>query len=215
VKSPTALIGLVLVIAAAFAADDAVRAFVLAHQAPPLVAAARLVSRLTEWQWLMLACLPFLFAGWKNKRATGNAARLRCVVAVMLSATLAGLAADVVRGLAGRTRPAARVAQGWFGPRHAGRWVVADWDYNAFPSGHTATAAALVVAAALCNRRAGLVLAPLPLLVGASRVWVGAHHFSDIVAATVLGAFVAIAVSRRMKSPSSSSAPASENAVRR
>jgi membrane-associated phospholipid phosphatase len=133
----------------------------------------------------------------------------------MIAATLAGLSADVIRGLTGRTRPAAKVEQGWFGPRSNGRWHLVNWKYNAFPSAHTSTAVGLAVAVLLASRGAGIALLPAALLIALSRVWLGAHRLSDICAGAALGAFVAIAVSRRMKSPSSADAAASENAVRR
>ncbi|WP_075089717.1 phosphatase PAP2 family protein [Verrucomicrobium spinosum] len=61
----------------------------------------------------------------------------RLAVASMLCAIFAGLVANVFRFTVGRPRPNAiakkGVPDGWYGPQ-------VKWDFNSFPSGHTATA---------------------------------------------------------------------------
>jgi undecaprenyl-diphosphatase len=64
---------------------------------------------------------------------------------------------------------------------------------SSFPSGHTAAALALYGGVALLARRGGAgwpvwSLLALPLLVGASRLYRGMHHPSDVVAGLLLGA---------------------------
>ncbi|WP_031515833.1 phosphatase PAP2 family protein [Streptomyces sp. NRRL F-5123] len=75
-------------------------------------------------------------------------------------------------------------------------------DY-AFPSNHSAIAAACAVALLLAWRRAGLVAAPVALLMAASRVWIGVHYPHDVLAALVLGALVAwpLALASRRTAP--------------
>lgn len=63
-------------------------------------------------------------------------------------------------------------------------------DY-AFPSNHSAIAAAAAVALALASRRVGLYAVPVALLMAASRVWIGVHYPHDVLAALVLGTVVA------------------------
>ncbi|WP_329178064.1 phosphatase PAP2 family protein [Streptomyces sp. NBC_01477] len=62
-------------------------------------------------------------------------------------------------------------------------------DY-AFPSNHSAIAAAAAVALLLAARRVGLYAVPVALLMGASRVWVGVHYPHDVLAALALGVVV-------------------------
>lgn len=75
-------------------------------------------------------------------------------------------------------------------------------DY-AFPSNHTAIAAACAVALLLASRRTGLYAIPVALLMGASRVWIGVHYPHDVLAALVLGTLVGwpLALASRRAAP--------------
>jgi undecaprenyl-diphosphatase len=64
---------------------------------------------------------------------------------------------------------------------------------TSFPSGHAASAAAFAAGAALERPASVLVLAPLAAAVGYSRVHVGVHYASDVVAGAAFGAGVAMA----------------------
>lgn len=61
----------------------------------------------------------------------------------------------------------------------------------AFPSGHSASAAAFAVGVGLEEPRLGALIAPLSAGVGYSRLHVGAHWLSDVVGGLALGAAVA------------------------
>ncbi|MGH3436911.1 MAG: phosphatase PAP2 family protein [Sciscionella sp.] len=63
-----------------------------------------------------------------------------------------------------------------------------------FPSNHTAVAVALAVALLLVHRKLGWVAVPFALLMGLSRVYVGAHYPHDVLAAIVVGTAVALLV---------------------
>lgn len=106
--------------------------------------------------------------------------------ALLLSASL--LAATLVvwgmKTIVGRARPALWDAQWYWG--------------SSFPSGHTLSTAAFATAAALCVARiwpqAGSLAMALALLwtglVAVSRLVLGVHWPSDVLAATCLGAFI-------------------------
>ncbi|ACU97208.1 bifunctional phosphatase PAP2/diacylglycerol kinase family protein [Saccharomonospora viridis] len=64
---------------------------------------------------------------------------------------------------------------------------------SSFPSGHAASAAAFVTAAALESPRLGAALIPLGTAVAYSRLHTGVHWPSDIGAGAALGAFTALA----------------------
>jgi diacylglycerol kinase family enzyme/membrane-associated phospholipid phosphatase len=67
---------------------------------------------------------------------------------------------------------------------------------SSFPSGHAASAAAFVTALALESPRLGLTVAPLAASVAYSRVHVGVHWTSDVVAGAAVGTGVALATRR-------------------
>ncbi|MFI0817766.1 phosphatase PAP2 family protein [Streptomyces sp. NPDC021098] len=59
---------------------------------------------------------------------------------------------------------------------------------SSFPSGHAASAAAFATGVAIESSRYGTLVAPLAAAVAASRVYVGVHYPSDVVAGVALGA---------------------------
>lgn len=69
-----------------------------------------------------------------------------------------------------------------------------DADYASFPSGHSTTVGALAMALTLLVPWSALVAWPFAVAVGLSRVVVGAHHVSDVVAGLGLGAWTVIAL---------------------
>ena len=70
---------------------------------------------------------------------------------------------------------------------------------NSFPSDHTVIAGVFSTVAFLADRRAGMVLWAMTLLVGAGRIAAGLHWPIDIVAACVL-ALLAVAAAERLAS---------------
>ena len=79
-------------------------------------------------------------------------------------------------------------------PRHDGKWLIGMADFNSFPSGHTATAVGF----------AGVILFAAPVWgipamiaagsIAAARILLGAHHPSDITAATIIALAMACLV---------------------
>lgn len=67
---------------------------------------------------------------------------------------------------------------------------------TSFPSGHAASAAAFTTAVGMEAPAVGAALVPLAAAVGYSRVHVGVHHLSDVVAGAALGSAIALATRR-------------------
>lgn len=62
-------------------------------------------------------------------------------------------------------------------------------DYS-FPSNHAVLAASAAVALLVVNRRLGTIVAMLALLMGFTRVYVGAHYPHDVLVGLALGALI-------------------------
>ena len=105
---------------------------------------------------------------------------------VALTCELTGLAGLILRILAGRTRPLAHAPQGFYGVWHDGHWIIGKYEFSAFPSGHSATAAGLAAAAWLVHRGWGMVAAVYALAVIWSRIALQCHHLTDVIASTFL-----------------------------
>ena len=115
---------------------------------------------------------------------------------VILAGELIGVAGVIVRLFAGRTRPSAHVPQGFYGIWHDGHWIIGQFDFSAFPSGHTCIAAGMATAAWLLHRGWGTVAVLFALAVAWSRVAFGSHHLSDVVASVVLAIPLAVMLKR-------------------
>lgn len=167
--------------------DDALIAFVNTHATPAVVEFGRIGSRYGEWPWLMVPCFIAGLVAWLRR----DADCLRVICIMVIASSLAGLGADIVRCATGRARPDAHVGQGWHGPYSQGRWVAFDSEFEAFPSAHAAASMGLIAPLLLLRRRAGWLLLPVPVIIAAARICVGAHHLSDVLAGALLGFAVA------------------------
>lgn len=109
---------------------------------------------------------------------------------LILNTTFVGVALVVfnliVGALAFRARPFVAIG--------AASIIDSTWLDNAFPSVHTMVAFLIAAMAYHLNRKAGLALLAVAALVGISRVVVGVHFASDVIAGAVLGALGAYAI---------------------
>ena len=94
-----------------------------------------------------------------------------------------GIASQVLKHLFGRARPQLYDV---VGPLHFDVFSFYA-KYASFPSGHTVTAFAMALAIYYLAPRAGLPLFVVAVLVGVSRVAIGSHYVSDVLAGAALG----------------------------
>jgi undecaprenyl-diphosphatase len=129
--------------------------------------------------WMMLGLLPALFVRvWRIPAAA---------VLVMLGTVSAVVA--LLKEIAGRVRPCQALTWARALP------ISLPTDCS-FPSGHAAGTFAFAVFVLTLNRRAGAVLVPLATLIGLSRVALGVHYPSDVLAGAVLGSLMGWAAAR-------------------
>jgi undecaprenyl-diphosphatase len=134
-------------------------------------------------QYFFVALLAGLFLA-RGKWGSQNARH--GVVAAGLSAALALLIAQFVANLWDRPRP--YLAH----PVEAHLFIAPSPD-SSFPSDHATAAFAIAMAIWLRNRRAGEVALVMAALLGISRVAVGTHYPSDVLAGAAIGIAAALA----------------------
>jgi len=180
------LIGIVIaaiLIMAAFYLDDAVRDFMTNHQTPGMRNFMRNVSRFGDW-WEHFA-VGIVLAGIAWLR--GNKRWARVFLAMLIALAIAGLVGRAIKISTGRARPTVKIEQGWNGPRWSSK-------YHAFPSGHVVASTAFFAVLVFANWRVGVPCLAIPIVIGFSRLYGGAHYLSDVVCAAVLGILTEILV---------------------
>lgn len=184
------LIGIVIAVTAialAFYFDDAVREFVAQHQNHTLRDFMRYVSSFGDWySHVALGVLLLAIAWWR-----GHKMWMRIFLAMIIAMAIAGLAGTIIKRCVPRARPTVKSELRWGGPHFSSK-------YHSFPSGHVGASTAFFCVLIIVRRRLGLACLPIPVLVGFSRIYLGAHYLSDVVCAGVLGFSCALVVSRLM-----------------
>ena len=174
-----------IVIFAAFHWDNTVRDFIAQHQNPTMRNLMRNVSRFGDWPEHFALGLIFAAIAWWR----GNKKWTRIFLAMLIALSIAGLAGRAIKFSTGRARPSVKAEQVWNGPRLSSK-------YHAFPSGHVVASTAFFAVLVFANRRIGLPCLAIPILIGFSRLYLGAHYLSDVVCAAVLGILCAFLVWR-------------------
>ena len=179
-----------LAIALGFYFDDTVRDFMVEHQTPALRSFMRYVSLFGDWPLHTALGLLLLVIAWirDSKKWT------RIFLAMLIAMSLAGVTGNVIKRTIPRPRPSVHTDMRWGGPRFSSK-------YHSFPSGHVDASTAFFCSLFLANRRIGLACFPTPILIGLSRMYLGAHYLSDVVCAAVLGIFCALIVAHFLLLP--------------
>ena len=174
-----------ILIPASLYLDANAQAWILQHQSSSARNIMQAVSRFGDWpEHVVVGLLLLGISYWRgSKRWT------RIFAAMLIACALAGVSARVVKIATGRSRPNVQTEAGWNGPRLSAR-------YNAFPSGHTAASTAFFATLAFASWRIGAGFLVIPLLIAISRMYVAAHHLSDVVVAALIGLGVAYMVAR-------------------
>lgn len=150
--------------------------------------------------WYGIAAIGLL--GWWQARRRNASRWVRLWLVMGICAGLGGLGANVIRALSGRARPNSGVAAGWYGPSKGLAFTKSAHAFQSFPSAHTGVVAGFCAPlgwVALRSRRRRILFLGLGLslsgtaLMAWARVWVGAHHLSDVLAAAMPGWAIALA----------------------
>jgi undecaprenyl-diphosphatase len=170
-------------VGSSFYFDDAVWNFIQQHQNRGLYNFMRNVSRFGDWWSHALAGLILLAIAWIR----GSRKWSRVFLAMLIALALAGVAGTVMKRTVPRPRPSVHTEIRWGGPHFSTK-------YHSFPSGHVAASTAFFGVLLIARRRVGLACLPIPVLIGFSRMYIGAHYLSDVVCAAVVGFLCALLV---------------------
>jgi membrane-associated phospholipid phosphatase len=180
------LIGIVIAaiaMVAAFHFDDTVRDFIAQHQSPVMRKFMRNVSLYGDWPSHVALGLLLLGIAWRRHSKKW----MRIFLSMLVAMAIAGIAGTVIKRTIPRARPSVKSELRWGGPGFSTK-------YHAFPSGHVVASTAFFGVLIFARRRIGLACLPIPILIGFSRMYLGAHYLSDVVCAAVLGIFCALLV---------------------
>jgi membrane-associated phospholipid phosphatase len=155
---------------------------------------SRIATRLGKSDWILIptavlaTVLTFVRLSELSARARFQLYRANVWLSyVFVGVGLPSLIATLLKRMIGRPRPRYFEEHGLYG-FHT---LSADSGFASFPSGHSTTIGALAMVLALLSPRLWPYALLLALVVGFSRVGVGAHHPSDVVAGLVFGALTA------------------------
>ena len=173
------LIGIVIAaiaIALGFYFDDSVRDFMAQPQSRAMHNFMRYVSLFGDWPGHVALGLILLAIAWIRDSKKW----MRIFLAMLVAMAISGVAGYVIKQTIPRARPSVKSELRWGGPRFNSK-------YHAFPSGHVAGSTAFFGVLLLAQRRVGIACLPIPILIGFSRMYIGAHYLSDVICGAVLG----------------------------
>ena len=158
--------------------------------APPVHFFAKLLTNFGESGWIILLSAFLFFEGWAGSRLL-QSARCRCQALricqiggyLLTTIALSGILANLLKRAIGRARPTHFEDWGAFGfSPFNGRA-----SFESFPSGHATTIGAFFVALAFLFPRYRYIFLACALWLAATRVMIGAHYPSDVIAGLALG----------------------------
>ncbi len=186
---PTALVVTALIIWV----DQPLAAYMAQHSETPLVATFRIITFLangTIWYSLALFSIAFAWNKARHDESPGAQMQMRRVVRAWLfmivSMAISGLLVNALKIAIGRARPKLFLYENVVGLAPFARTL----EDCSFPSGHSQSIWAAMLALAWILPYGRNAFIAVAVIVAASRVIIGTHYASDVVA----GAYLAFAV---------------------
>ena len=133
--------------------------------------------------------VPLALAIWIYGVATKSSTWRRVAMIAFLGATLAGLFDDCLRLTAGRPRPDAHMADGFYGIAYA-----FSGGFQSFPSGHAASVFGAGIALLVTELPLGLITTAFAICVVWARMELYRHYPSDVVVGTIIGIYFGLLV---------------------
>jgi membrane-associated phospholipid phosphatase len=156
----------------------------------PVVDVFAIITRFGDSEWILVPALvlwliTIVFAAIIPKpvprRALWQMAGIWAFIG--LGVAIPGLLTTLIKRVVGRARPELLDT---VGPLQF-QWNWIDWTYQSFPSGHTTTAFATCFVVSFLSPRWFPWMLILAVLIGLSRIVVGAHYPTDLIAGAIIG----------------------------
>ena len=112
----------------------------------------------------------------------------KAIITALISFIITYGLSDVIKGIVVRPRPFAVGDAQLIGPQPSDQW--------SFPSKHASTSFSLATSVVLNQRILGWIALISAILISYSRVYLGVHYWSDILAGAVLGSTVTYVTAR-------------------
>ena len=181
------IVGLVLILLAMALVDEALYDFVRTLDRP-VIRAARILTRAGEPKWafggfgILLAGAALVRRLLPDIRAAPVNRLIRTALFVLVSLATTGIAFMLLKVLFGRARPKLIDQFGLYGfePVRFG------YEFASFPSGHATIVFTLAMALGFLLPRLRIAMLLLAAGLAATRVVIGAHYLSDILAGALL-----------------------------
>lgn len=160
---------------------------------------SNLLTRLGKSDWILIptgiALIAFALINTELLSRRGRVRMFRWIVTlsyIFIGVGLPSLLATLIKRVIGRPRPRLFEEHGLF-DFHP---FAIDASFASFPSGHSTTIGAMAMVMSLLAPRFRHVFLVVGVLVGFSRVGVGAHHPSDVIVGLLFGATMAYVVAK-------------------
>ena len=159
---------------------------------------AQILTRFGESDWMLIPTgVALLLLTFRRVDQLAKLGRMRIfrwnllLSYIFVGVGLPGLVSAIVKRLIGRPRPIRFDQDGLYGFS-----PFSDASYASFPSGHSTTIGALAMVLAILMPKYRTAFFIVAMIIGATRVAVGAHHPSDVVAGLMFGAVTAFVLAR-------------------
>lgn len=155
---------------------------------PALKEAFGWITRWGQSEWYLVPGI-LLFLLFRRSRPALSARGLFIFSVTAVS----GLTADIFKWILGRARPSLLFSEGFYGLD----WFRIEKSWTSFPSGHSATAFSVAAAFSLLYPAAAPLFYTAAFLIAFSRMVLGQHYLSDVIAGSAIGVVTSIILYNR------------------
>ncbi len=118
----------------------------------------------------------------------------RYAILLFFSVTISGIVVNILKIIFARYRPKMLFSENLY----SFSWFDVGYNVASFPSGHTTVAFAAMVSLSFVWPKFRYIFLSLAALIGFSRIVLGAHYLSDVLAGALLGSFTSYIIYKKL-----------------